>query len=532
MIKIEPFGPLATGITRALSIDTAIAEPVQPHRDGAQDPQAYKAYLRGKYVFDHMNSASDVDIALGLYRQAVSLEPALVEAYAGIGEVLLHQGKYDPAIRELQAGLAEARQRGRRPDEVAILKLLSRAHDRLGNWQEALDEGHRAVEIARDLGDLAGEADSLGQIISVLRKQSKNDLAMAMFQRVVEINRQLDDHEKILSALFEMGTLYVNMNDHTRARGLFEEALGAAQEQGNQSLIAQGMTLVGAACVREGNYSEGMRYFREGLEIGRRIGDQDRIGECTADIGIIHVIWGEYHEALKYLEAAVEMAHAAGSRRAKAISLISLAHAEGMLGKYDRAITHATEAASIAGDLNLSDISVLAMNCVGDMHLYHGDHERAARQFKDAITFAEKTETRILVDSSLIGLATAFTQALASSASLACAERALKEAAKSNDPSARFISSAYIGAAEVRLHDFESGIEKLYDSYSEAQKNGDFYEELRVQRLLGEALFHNAPTSHDREQGRRILQNALASATAREVPHEIRWINKILSSSE
>ena len=224
---------LARGIADAMHLDQPSFDAVSAGKPDAKNPEAYEYYLRGKYVFEHRKDTSDIGVAAGLYNRALELEPTLLAARAGLGEILMHQGDLDRALGEIKATISDAE----RTDLPSVMatghRLMAKYYMRRANWTDAEQHGQKSVKIGVDTGDLAGEAESLGLLISVMLPQAKFDDALKLFDRVLEINRQLEDQERVTEALKNIGTVYRQKGDYDNARKHYEEALALARKQGS-----------------------------------------------------------------------------------------------------------------------------------------------------------------------------------------------------------------------------------------------------------------------------------------------------------
>ena len=114
-----------------------------------QDPQAYQAYVKGRYLFDRFITA-DFQKALENFRQAVTMDPTFAAAYAGMAECYSMQAFLgDPDGAQKRAlGLAAARR------AVALDDRLAGAHASLGmglildlQWPQAEQELQKALAL-------------------------------------------------------------------------------------------------------------------------------------------------------------------------------------------------------------------------------------------------------------------------------------------------------------------------------------------------------------------------------------------------
>lgn len=159
--------------------------------------------------------------------------PALAKALWGAGFFGVLIGEIEPAVDQLERGLAIAR----RVDDLstagrclAVLGLLAFFRNEPAQSRSLLEE---SVEAARTAGDSWCLADSLGTLGSILPLQGEVDAADAAGFEGLAVARQAGDQQGVRMCLFGL-------------------ALSAA---------------------RRGKMAEATRFADEGLDISRRIGD-------------------------------------------------------------------------------------------------------------------------------------------------------------------------------------------------------------------------------------------------------------------
>ncbi|MGH8014928.1 MAG: protein kinase domain-containing protein, partial [Candidatus Zixiibacteriota bacterium] len=343
---------LAQSISPALEVGRTLMDLAEVSGQAVASPGAYENYLRAKYNFDHKKDTSDVEIALELYNKALKSEPELLSARAGIAEILLYQGESQKALAELESALAIAEKRDLKQEQANVLRLLARFNIRQSNWPDAWKYGSRALDLNRKLLDLAGEAETLGVLISALQPQAKFDESLELFDRVLEISRHLNDQEKIAESLKNMGVAYSRIGDYERALGLYEESLELARRQENLSLEAANLSNIGNVYYYKGDLNLALQYQQEACGINTRIGDHTMAARQNLNMGLIHVQNGELEKGLVLLRKSAETFEKAGERSMLAMNLINISQTEIIMGKIDEAIKTAESARQIAKNIN------------------------------------------------------------------------------------------------------------------------------------------------------------------------------------
>jgi non-specific serine/threonine protein kinase len=521
---------LAQGINRALEVGTTAVKAAQAGKPEAQDPRAYEYYLRGKYTFDRKKDDADIEVALGLYRQALSLEPSLLAAQAGIAELLIGKSEYEEANKVLSLALADSRKRGLMADEAVILRLYARSLNFLSYWDKALEYEEKALDIMKELNDLAGEAEVLGDLIFTLTKRSRFAEALVFSKRALDIHRNLEDKSKSAWGLRKMGSLYLQMGDYDRSLALAEDALEFARKRGDLPLEEACTTDIGIIYEYTGNHDEALSQFEQSLRIATKLGNQDGRASSFGCIGMVHLSKGNYRKALEVFNKSSIINKEIGERSSVALSLDNIALIHNILGEYDLTIKTAREALAIAEELDYPLIVAAANQTLGETHFYKGDYETALEYCLIALKICNQS-----------GLRRDLTWCHASLCELyyhqkgydLCREHAGKAqviAKEIGEKEPWLKASAYLAFLMVHEGQFQAGIKRLREIVEESESHGDPRFILNARRLLGQTLMGYGHDDKDREEGRTVLKEALDMARSKEVAYELKWIGDILAS--
>jgi serine/threonine protein kinase/Tfp pilus assembly protein PilF len=519
---------LAQGISRALEVGSSVVKAAQVGKPEAQDPQAYEYYLRGKYAFEHKKDTADLEVALGLYRQALTLEPSLLAARAGVAEILIHKGEYEQANPDLISALADARKRRLRANEATILLLLAKCHSQQCYWDEAKEYANQARHIRKELHDLAGEANALGMLIIVLRQRAEFDEALALFERVFEINRKLDDQQKVAESISAMGVVYHHMSEYGQAQSLYEEALAIARRRNDISLEAACLYYIGNTRLAMGDLDKPLHYYEQALKIATQLSDQAQEASFLNNIAWIHFARGAYRKAIKIFEKAAALHGELGNRANYALSHNNTARGLIMLGEYKRAIDISHEAFVIASELNFPFVISLANHNLGVAYFYKGENEQAKEYFGVALKASEQPGLLRIFAFSCFHLGELHYFHNDHDLCREYLKRVLSIAEETGLKELCIRASAYLSGLMIREGQFNTGVKRLRKILHDAKDYGDQEYILVAQRLLGQALLEHGPIGSNHDEGWTILEDALAHAKGIEIAHEIKWIGETL----
>jgi len=376
---------LAQGISQALEIDTSVMRAAQVGTPDAENPVAYDHYLRGKYTFEHKSDEADVEVALGLFRKALELEPSLLAARRGVAAVLTHKGQYDEANDELKTALEGARQRNLRSDEAEALTSLAVTHYKQSLYDEAQEYAEKAMDIYKELNDLAGEVRALTQIINIYQGRGMYNEAVVLFERVLEINSHLDDQHALSGSLASMAGIYISQGDYEKALQNYEQALEISTRLGNQSLMASITQNIGIVYYSQGDYAKALQNFEQALEIKTQIGDRAGMAMVLNNIGVIYMNQGDYEKALQNYEQALEIKTQIGDRAGMAGTINNIGVIYVNQGDYEKALQNYEQALEIRTQIGDRAGMASAIHNIGVIYADQGDYEKALQNYEQAL---------------------------------------------------------------------------------------------------------------------------------------------------
>ncbi len=514
---------LAQAIIEALQIGQSVVVAAQVGLPEAKDHEAYEAYLRGKYLFDQKKDTTDVAKALDLYRQALTQEPSLLAARTGIAEVLLYRGESSQAVVELRSAYTEAKERNQKADQAAILRLLARHFIRQSDWKEAWSHAEQALEIVRDLRDLAGEVDTLGVQIAILQPQARFDEALLLFDRVLEISRHLDDQERIGDALKSMGVVYARKGDFDRALDLYEEALELSRRVDNLSLQGACYSNIGNVQYFRGKYDEALEYYRQAWEVHTRLGDKAMAARPRMNMGLIELHRGNHNEGLELLNEAGNAFKELGDRGTYAMTLINISHIRLTLGEPDQARKAAERALALAHEISHPLAESDALLRLGNIALFEREFARATEQYESSLRIAEAAGLNRNVGLARVMLAHRYYYAGEYAAARKEATAATGVAKELGEKAIMVQASAIQAAVTAREGVYFAGVRQLRQACDAAVESCDTECIVHLKTFLGEILLHLGRSDEDRAEGLALLkENQAATRERRLIPEMLR----------
>ncbi len=520
---------LVDGISDALQLDEEVIEKAQIGITIAHDAHAYENYLKAKYHFSRKQDRSDVEIAQGLYALALKQEPDLLPARAGIAEIAMYNGEFGKARQILKSALEAALRLQRPADKAEVHRLFARLEGRQSRWAAAREHADAAIALCRAHDDLAGEAEALGILISILQPQARFDEAIECFDRVLEIERHLDDKERMADALKSMGVAYSRKGDYDRALSLYEEALELARPQENLSLQAACLSNIGNIHFFRGQFEDAFGHYQQALEISDTIGDLALSARQNMNMGLIKLQLGEHKQGAMLLDSAAAIFETLEDKANYAMCLVNGSQAHLTLGQVTPAIDAAKTALEIGREVKHPLVTIDALVRLGAADFYTRDYAGALKHLFEAMEMAEQAQmNRNLAHINLV-LVQIFYHGRDLQKSRVHANRALSIAREIGDKTALSMANAYLGAVSACEGLFNAGRRQLRDALRSIEKINDHQKTIQLQTLLGRVLIECGSSEADCEDGHRLLKDSLETAQSLHLAPEIKTIEEYLA---
>jgi len=256
-------------------------------------------------------------------------------------------------LRACHALLGEAEAAGLEAERVALMTMVSQAHTRLSEWEEAECVAREGVLLAEAVGEPRLLADAVTRLGNTLLETRPRD-AVDMYDRGLEIFSAAGDRH---------GQTRCHIN-----RGI--------------------------AWMRVGDAAEAERAFVQALEVGRSAHAPDLAGLASLNAGVLSQRLGHYDEAQARLTEALRLFRAVRNEPHRLGTLYNMAHLARERGDAAAALTLYGDAALLASDIGQTDVQAGALAGLGLAALALGRADAAADAARDMAALLADREGR------------------------------------------------------------------------------------------------------------------------------------------
>ena len=285
------------------------------------DPQAYEAYLKGRY-FWNKRTADGLKGAIEYFNRAIVIDPAYAEAYSGLADSYALSGDWEYGV--LSSREAFTRARAAATKALALDDSLGEAHTSLAfaldlygwDWEAAereyklaikLDPGYATAHqwyawhllvLGRNSAGIfeLRKAESLDPLSLIISADIADALCIAHLydESVRQSKKTLEMDASFAVAHYELGQAFEQKDMHDDAIAEFQRAIELSGHSGAfDSNLAYAYAVSG--------------HKEEAIKIGKDLearNDQNPSGD--ANVALIYVGLGDQDQAMNWLNKAYE----------------------------------------------------------------------------------------------------------------------------------------------------------------------------------------------------------------------------------
>jgi CHAT domain-containing protein len=400
----------ATEAMDYLQKSLAIFEEVGDKKQKARALQAIGVAYGSQRRFEQSLEYHDKSLALG---KEVGDRNLMASALNGLGLAHSSLGRYELGLELYQKSRALSEELNDKATLELTLNNIATHYISQGRYAEALDYLQRSLKIKEEMGSLGDKrslAYRLQNIGLIYRHQGNLDQALAYARRSLKILEELDDKFGIANLQNNIGVIY-------KSHGLYEQALEWFQKslQGQEAIkaaggVARSLNNIGDTYRLQGRLAEALEPLRKSLRLREESNDRGGVSLTLNNLARLYQDQGKYKEMLEVSRRAASLAEEINGPE-------ELWSAQERIGRALRALGQPAEArqsflAAIAA------IEALRRDVAGGGQQQQSFLENrlspwlgliallvSQQEYAEALTFAEQSKARVLLDALQAGRA-------------------------------------------------------------------------------------------------------------------------------
>jgi CHAT domain-containing protein/Tfp pilus assembly protein PilF len=287
-----------------------------------------------------------------------------------------------------------------------VLNNIGRLFTAQGRYAEGLDYLHKSLKIVEEMGAAADRrslANKLQSIGLIYRRQGRLDQALAYARRSLAIFEETDDKFGVANLQNNIGVILKAQGSYVEALEWFHKAMQGYETLKATPGIARSFNNIGDTYRSQDRYEEALEPLQKGLRLREQMNDRGGVSLSLNNLGRLYQHQGKYTEMLEV------------SRRAAQLSE-SLNDSEELWGAQERigrALAGLGQPAEARENFlaAISTLESMRRNVAGGeqqqqsflenrLSPWHGliDLLVSEGKYAEALTFAEQSKARVLLD--------------------------------------------------------------------------------------------------------------------------------------
>ncbi|HKR14529.1 MAG TPA: tetratricopeptide repeat protein [Pyrinomonadaceae bacterium] len=360
---------LFTEVTNHYEAAKALSGMALIHKEQRRDAEALATFQQVLQEFTSLGDKEEVANTLNMigaihYGQrnyAAAAEAFLksseansnVDSVVRLGDALYMQGDYPQALGFYKKSL-ERVSRTEIGATIAALNGAANSAYYLGNYDEALENYQRSVEIQKTQPDKLGLANAYRGVGNVHRARADYGAALENYLNSLRISEEIK--APLGTTLASIGLVRALQGDYTEAVDYFNKALREFQTTSNKIETSRVLSLIGNVYYTQGLYDSSLSSFRQALALRKEMDDKLGEGDVLAGIGSTLLRQKKYSDALDSFEQALGLYRSIPNQQKMAEVLTRISEAFLFQNDYERALSAAESATTIATQLSNNEI--------------------------------------------------------------------------------------------------------------------------------------------------------------------------------
>ncbi len=255
-------------------------------------------------VYDYLGQD---DRALEYYQRALAVQQEIGDRMGEattLNNIGLVYHRHDDALEDT----------GDQTDESATRDSIG-ADESPNQYEQALDYYQRALAIQQEIGDRAGEGNTLYNIGTIYWTLGQHEQALVYHQRALTIQQEIGDRAGEGYTLDNIGSVYGSLGENEQALDYHQRALAIQQEIGDRRGEGKTLNKIGLAYEQLGLVSEAIAFYQQAADVVESIQKEIGIPELKGTYAaqevavydrLVNLLWeeGRLQEAFEYAERA------------------------------------------------------------------------------------------------------------------------------------------------------------------------------------------------------------------------------------
>ena len=306
--------------------------------------------------------------------------------------------RHELAVQHYEKSLALSQEAGDRKLTALIFNSLGLAHTSLGHYEVGLDFYFKARALSEELGDKSTLNMALNNIGTRYLAQGRYAEALDYLHKSLAVLQEMGasiDRRSLAYKYQNIGLVYRRQGHLDQALAYSRKSLDILVEIDDKFGIANLQNNIGVIYKSQGMYDEALGYFQKALPGYEALKATPGMARVLNNIGDTYRSQGRYDEALEPLLKSLRLREQGTDRGAVTLSLNNLARFYEAQGKYAEMLEVSQRSAKLADDLYSREEIWTAQDNIGRALVGLGKPAEARNSFLAAINGIESLRREV-----------------------------------------------------------------------------------------------------------------------------------------
>lgn len=314
----------------------------------------------------------------------------LVKAYR-------RSGNPDEALRIAQQAYNFSDVHNLQDLKAQSLSYIGLSHRSLGNYQDALTNFNKALELNKNLRRSLAEGWAQYHIANIYIEQGRFNKALEHIKLALPILENHNNLNAMASAYTLLARIYTNSSNYESAMMYNLKTLNLYRELHDKRGIASQYNNIGVIHKKTENYDSALHYFRESSILWNETNDLWGLGYAYGNIGVAYRTLGQYDLALENDLKALNIRTQIGNKRGMAGSSINVGDTYYRMKQYQKAISYCNRGLNLAKEAEIVRLQSRAHEVLYDIYNELGQFKTALEHFKHQDAIEDSIYTKDIV---------------------------------------------------------------------------------------------------------------------------------------
>lgn len=192
-------------------------------------------------------------------------------------------------------------------DSTVVNNLLQITREKFGvDPGIAMNLATQARDLSQRICYRKGEAAAIKYIGNAYYMQKNPAEALQKWQEALAIFREINDVVGVADLLGNIGTFYYNRGDNVKALDHYLQSLKIAEEIGYKKAMINALNNIGGIYfTKSATYDKALKYYQLALPLCKELADDNSLGAISVNVGNIYLKQNEDDSALLYFNEAL-----------------------------------------------------------------------------------------------------------------------------------------------------------------------------------------------------------------------------------